>query len=915
MKSFLEEFTQRCLAQYPDLSQHTFVLPSRRAVNFLKKELVKQQEASHFLPRFFSIEEFVADVAEVELIDTITVLFEFYGIYLKVFPADKQESFETVYNWSQTLLQDFNEIDRHLIDAEDFFGNLANVKEIEHWSKAENPTPMVKNYLAFWRILPTLYTHLTSSLIEKKQVYQGLAYKLAVQNFDTYVSKNNQIFHFVGFNALNACEQAIFQKTLQLNRGEVVWDIDAHFLKDPQHPASTFMQAYQKQWKVSPSKPYNILPSTEDFTSPKQFFTYAIPKKIGQAKMVGQLLADLSPNQYSTTAVVLADENLLQPILNAIPETIQQVNVTMGLALAYTPLASLFHELIRMHLNEKEELFYKDIFLICEHPSFTAAFAEESSQLRSYFTENTILFISSSEFFEYVSATYAADFFKAMQLAFSPTHNHPMQLLKQCSQFALLLASLYQEDTLNLQYMHRFQKLFIQLTNVLSTTTYVETNRSLFSIYKDLLSFETLDFQGSPFQGIQVMGMLETRVLDFENLIITSVNEGILPQGKTENSYLPFDLKIAFNLPTYKDKDAVYAYHFFRLLQRAKNVHLLYNNDMTSVEKAEPSRFIRYLEVFPLPQHSLQQAVVSASTSATASRLETIPKTPRMMQQLEALFTYGISPSALTSYIRNPLDFYKSYLLHLDEVEEIEEEVSYRVYGNILHDTLQELYEPYQNKPLQKEDIMSFRKQYTSTLQQQFSQHFNAKAITKGKNLIQFEIAKQQCDRFFEMEWQTLTSHSLQLISIEKSRKISISIDGVAFPVYLKGKADRVDKIDDTYRIIDYKTGKVNTGDVLITPDWNNFTMDYKYSKAFQVLFYALLFQDELNDAPLQSGIISFKNLNEGFMPFGIKSTTTRGEKNYDVTAETLEEFKVHLKELIKEILNPNIPFQEKEIK
>ena len=912
MKGFLEEYVADCLLKEIPLSLQIFILPSRRAVNFFKRELVKQNPNNFFLPQLYSIEDFIAEIADVQIIETLPVLLEFYNVYLQVFPKDKQEAFETVYNWSQTLIQDFNEIDRHLINAEDFFGNLANVKELDHWSKTENPTHLVKNYLEFWRVLPKLYKQLAQSLHQKKQAYQGLAYKLAVENFDEFLNTSQKHLHFIGFNALNTSEQIIFQKTLQQQKGSVIWDIDADLLADKYHPASAFLRHYQTNWKFYLNKENQIVPSTNLYSAPKKIQSYAIPKKIGQAKMLGQILAKLPESEYSKTAIVLADESLLQPVLNSIPEQISKVNITMGLALQYTPLASFFEHILQLNLQDKTDLFYKEILQVCTHPSFKMAFPEESKKLKNYFVENNILTITRADFFNQFTADDKA-FQKVLQLVFSEKNNQPNQLLQSCLEICLVWKQQHQENALQLQYVYSFHKLFLQLKNLSQSTNYIQNNTAFFHIYKDILAHQTLDFKGSPFEGIQLMGMLESRVLDFENLIIVSVNEGVLPSGKSDNSYIPFDLKIAFNLPTYKDKDAIYAYHFFRLLQRAKQIHLLYNNDTSGGEKAEPSRFLRQLEVFPQPQHQYQHHLVSASAKASLKELQSIPKTAAVMDQLKGLFEYGISPSALTTYIRNPLDFYKKYVLKIKETDEIEEEVSYRVYGNILHDTLQHLYEKYIGKSIDKSVIDSFLLNYEQELWKQFSLHYNSEAIRKGKNLLAFEIAKQQCERFLHQELKTLEQHQLQIVAIEESRAIPFQIEGLNFPIQLKGKADRVDLLDGVFRIIDYKSGKVEARDLKVESDWANFTEDYAYSKAFQVLFYALLFTKEAQGKKMESGIFSFKSLNEGFLKFSKK--IERSHKTIDeITPEIMQDFEMHLKNLIKEILDPTIPFVEKEV-
>jgi len=430
----------------------------------------------------------------------------------------------------------------------------------------------------------------------------------------------------------------------------------------------------------------------------------------------------------------------------------------------------------------------------------------------------------------------------------------------------------------------------------------IQDFKVFYQIYQDMLSAETLDFEGSPYEGLQIMGMLETRVLDFKTIIITSVNEGVLPSGKSQNSFIPFDLKKAYHLPTFKEKDAIYAYHFFRLMQKAETCHFIYNNSTTGVEKAEKSRFLTQLETFSMPKHHITKYTVTSGTATRQQPLKQVNKTPEMLQMLKTLFQSGISPTALTTYIRNPIDFYERYILQLNETKEIEEDISYSTFGSAIHDCLEAIYKNQLSKVLTKNSIDNMLNTYPQFLLAEFHKKFTDDTLMYGKNLIDFEIAKQQVKRFLLQEKKSLETNSIKVIELESKDEALLSLDKLNLKVKLKGKVDRLDMINDQLRIIDYKTGKVESKQLKIPSDWQELTENYEYSKAFQVLFYALLKEDQLSENS-QAGIISFKNLNQGFMPCNAKNSNLK---------ELVANFKIELERLILDILDPKIPFTEK---
>jgi ATP-dependent helicase/DNAse subunit B len=436
----------------------------------------------------------------------------------------------------------------------------------------------------------------------------------------------------------------------------------------------------------------------------------------------------------------------------------------------------------------------------------------------------------------------------------------------------------------------------------------------MLGLFSELSASTSLDFEGDAYNGLQLMGVLETRVLDFENVIITSVNEGIFPSGKSNASFITYDLKQQFNLPLYNEKDAIYTYHFYRLLHRAKNVTLLYNNNSEGINTGEKSRFIRQLEVDNIPNHTIEKRILSPQVQIKTQHLRKIEKTEAVMNRIQEIASKGFSPSALTSYIRNPLDFYFQKILKLSEFEEVEENIATNTLGTIVHDTLEVFYKPLENTFLSKEKLLEMKGRIHEQVTSEFKKTFKGGTFSKGKNLIVFEVAKRYISNFIDREITEIEAgNKIKITKIETDLTLEIAISELNFPVKIHGKVDRVDEYNGQLRIIDYKTGLVTQGDVEII-DWEDLNQDYKFSKAFQILTYALMMNKEIPITNAEAGIISFKNLGSGFLKFGVKEKVGSRNKSQIITDETLQNFTVELKKLILEICDPNIPFTEKEI-
>lgn len=921
MTTFIFDVLAHLKEKRLNLTEITFILPSKRAGLFLKHQLYKFIDQPIFSPKILSIEEFVEDLSQLKKVNNTELLFLFYDSYLQLTPKDSVESFESFSKWGQVLLQDFNEIDRYLIPQENIFNYLSAIKDVEHqhWSLEEPQTEFIKQYLSFWNKLYSYYTHFTQSMLVNGMGYQGLVYREAVENIESYIQNNaNKTHVFLGFNALNTAEETIIQELLENQLAEIYWDIDKVFMDNKIHDAGLFARQHKTNWNYFNHNPFQWV--TEHYSTSKNIETNGIPKQVGQAKYIGNILKTIKQQQgtLQNTAVILGDESLLIPVLNSLPQNVDALNITMGLPLKSIPLASLFQSLFEIHKKGSKIFYFKDVIKIISHqfirPLFVDAHKDFALNILNTINSNNLVYITLEQL-----KTMIYQCHDLLDLLFSNWEVSVEHAIAKCSTLILALKNHLDLDKsgnlLALEYVFRFHTLFNELSRLNASYKHIKNVTTLYGVYKELLNSETLDFQGEPLQGLQIMGMLESRVLDFETIIISSVNEGLLPAGKTSHSFIPFDVKLENNLPTYKEKDAVYTYHFYRLLQRAKNIYILYNTEADVLVGGEKSRFISQLEIENI--HAIKHSIITPDVPITIPTLATIQKTNDVIHTLKSIAEKGFSPSSLTNYIRNPIDFYYEKILGVKQLEDVEETIAANTLGTVVHNTLEAFYKPLEGKILTVDIIKTLKQKITETVTLHFKAEYKAGDITKGKNLIIYEIAKRYVSNFLDIELKLLQAgNTIKILAIEAENRVPIHIPEINFNVNLTGKVDRVDEFNGITRIIDYKTGSVQQSQVDVIT-WEDLTTDYtKYSKSFQVLTYAYMMQQSNQiQLPVEAGIISFKNLSAGFIKFHKKDKSGYGAKKEAlITQDTLLDFEMELKKLIIEICNPNIDFIEKEL-
>ncbi|WP_333877818.1 PD-(D/E)XK nuclease family protein [Flavobacterium sp.] len=890
------------------------ILPNKRAKVFFLEELKKATTHNIFAPEIVSIEDFIQDIAGIRSIDNIELLFEFYHVYLSVTEKDQQESFETFANWAKTLLQDFNEIDRYLLEPDKVLKYLENIKEIEHWAvSVEKRTELIENYLVFWKKLPEYYHALYQYLLNKGIGYQGLIYREAVENLNHFSENNTRQFIFAGFNALNQAEEKIIQHLLALGTAKIYWDIDETLLNDTFHDAGLFQRKFKSEWIYYKTHPYEWI--VNDFTEPKNIHIIATSKAIGQAKIAGSLIEKHiteHPADLQNVAVILGEENLLLPVLHALPESVDALNVTMGFSSKNNPAQLLLAKLFKLHTNALSRnpnsyvLYYKDVLDILTHPLIEPYV--NARELVNKINKNNYTFITHKKLTELQSESHPL-----FEMLFRKWDINSVAVLENLSQILLQiknhLSYEIEDEKITNAFVYSVYKVINKMLTYFGNYPNIDDIKTLQAIYKQIIDVAEVSFEGEPLEGLQIMGVLESRVLDFETVIITSVNEGKFPAGKSTNSFIPYDVKRELGLPTFKEKDAIYTYHFYHLLQRAKNIYLIYNADSEGFDAGEKSRFITQLEVEKQPNHKITFHYFNPDVPNIAYQPMIVPKTARVLTRLSEIAATGFSPSSLTTYIRNPIQFYFERVLRIKETDEVEENIAVNTLGTIIHGALEELYKPFIGSLLTSSDIKSCFPKIDDEVLRQFKEVYKEGEIKKGRNLLAFEVAKRNVSNFLKLELDLLESgDEVQIVALEQTFERTITDSRLPIPVLIKGNVDRIELRNGKIRIIDYKTGKVDQKNVTLK-EWNGLTEDIKNDKIIQILAYAFMFEENAQGREIEVGIISFKNLKSGFLPFQFKPDKTI----IDIfSPEIRENYLDEIVILLQEIFDTEIPFEEK---
>lgn len=862
MQSFLNKLAKESISKFgANLGELTIVLPNRRAIVFLTEEFKKELTKSSWLPKFYSLEDFISTLGGYVQIDTIDLVFELYEIH-KQLEGDKAEPFEDFMGWGTTLLQDFNEIDRYMVDGSELFSFLTEAKALEIWELEEGGlTEFQHKYLRFWTKLGDYYQLFTKKLREKNTVYQGLGFRMVAENLPKNQIDTSaiSILIFAGFNALTTAESNILNYFKLKNKALVFYDADRYYLDDKFQEAGNFLRGHQLNDKEN----FNWI-SDHLLTDPKRVEIYGVNGNIGQAKLVGNLLTKTS----ESTAVVLSEEELLIPILEALPQRKLSTNVTMGYPINASPLFSWLESLIALYLNNisEEQLanyYHHDLITVLNHSVnqyFNKNITDELKVITQKITKEKIIFIDKIDL-QKLDDLLGIPFF-------NPTNNSPalfitnlLGLIKK-----LRIHGSQKFELLTIECLTELEKSFVRLQELIQETKDIINFKSLSELIKQVISNQTVSFVGEPLGGIQIMGVLESRTLDFENVILSSVNEGILPSGKTQNSFIPFDIKKKFDLPSYQEKDAIFAYHFYRLIQRAKNIKILYNTKVDQLQGGERSRFIEQLvHEFKTKnkKSELQEITIAPKPNSSIPNKAEIRNNDKIKKKLNSKLETNLSASALNSLLTCPLDFYYKYALKLSDDSGFDEKVQDNTLGTIVHNSLEDLYSNYLNKILIEEDFKKIKSELPTVLLKHFKIEVNSEAQF-GNHKLTLEVAKKFVLNQLNYDLQLVKDKKeLIILSVEQSYKHSFTIPNSNNTITLAGKVDRMDSLNGTKRIIDYKTGGVEASDL----NYTNLEklINGSKPKVVQLLLYKYMIEQSTKSG-VEVGIISLRKISNGFL-------------------------------------------------
>ena len=921
MESFLKLVTQDIYNKYSgDFSNICIVLPNKRPELYIQKYLSEISDKTIIVPKIFTINELVSNYSNLIELDDLTLTYKLFNSFKKYLKTN--EDFDKFYFWGQMLLNDFDDIDKELVDAEIIFKNLAEVKEYNFlfdylsdeqielielfWGafKTKKSSKNKQQFLEIWNKLYDIYTDFNKSLRTESFAYPGMIYRDVYNNLsEGKINFDYDKYIFVGFNALNKVEEEILSSLKKENKAEFYWDYDIFYTSHKNHEANHFLKKNLKKFPSQFENDFNNLTNTG-----KNVEIISVSSRVGQVKLIPDIIHQLQKDKdfdINSTAIVLADEELLVPLMYSLPQDVEHLNITMGFPFKATTVFNFINELISLqnNINKSQEFYFKDVKTILSNPLILQQNADDAKKIITKIVEDNLAYISRDEL---ILNDFYSRIFSICQ---------PQESIKYIIEILEILLENTKNANFEREFIFEAFKSLNKLQTLINTSGIELKTTTYFSIVKTVLSGLSIPFEGEPLGGLQIMGMLETRLLDFDNIIIISMNEGVLPKTGASPSFIPYNIRKAFKIPDIQYQDAIFAYYFYRLLQRAKNIKLIYNSAVSPQNK-EKSRFLTQIileNIFPVKEKN-----ISFETSVNNSQEIEIKKDKNVQEKLEN-FT-EISPSAINTYLDCRLKFYFKYIAGIKEPDEVTEELDPAVFGSILHEAMEFIYkDKEQTKELVTEvfidSVIKNNELVESTILKAFSNNFfNKKPVSKeklhGRNIIIFEVIKKYVVKLLEKDKQIAP---FTIYGLEKKYHFDIQLNNKK-TIKTGGTIDRINKKDDTISILDYKTGKVDVKfpDIESLFDVNN---KNRASAVLQTFIYseAFLFNNKTT-SKIMPGIIPVRNVFSDNFDTGIyhqidKKTSIAVEdyKNYR------EEFLFLLKNTVNQIFSSEENFSQTE--
>lgn len=842
MQRFLESCASYVYEKYQDnLQEICLVFPNRRSGVFFTAYLQKLLRKPVLGPEVTTVNELLLSLSNLRVPDHLWLISYLYDVYRK--KTGSSESFDDFYHWGEMLLADFDDTDKYLVDARDMFRNLAELKEIEQgfdyltesqklaltqfWGSVKNweQREHQKEFVSLWNSLYAVYDGFRSGLSSLGLGYGGMVIRDGIEKLDESFSKlTADKYLIVGLNVLNECEKTVFRWLVNQDKAEFFWDYDVYYHENKINDAGKFLRENVSEFP--PPGDFNL--DHDSFRKPKKIEIVSVSSSYGQSQVIPTFLEEKKLKEirkFDDLAIVLADETLLFPVLGAIPETAGKVNVTMGYSLKYSSLMgfiSLLRNLLQSTRNDTGKVsgfYYRPVFDLLNHQLLSRVETERiREQMQQWSVKNTL-------------------YIKAGELGFSPLHEAiftiPLDVSGYPDYFMRILERLYHQFADNeankmtreliFHLYAAFEKLRGVMTDPAIPESVILSPSIFFRLLNQYLGQVSVPFEGEPLAGIQVMGILETRCLDFENLIIIGLNEEIWPRAFTAPSMIPYNIRKAFGLPGIDDQDAMYSYYFYRLIQRAKNVTASWNTIREGTTGGELSRYAFQLKLHS--PHEVQGRSLDYPFSGKTTSTIAVPSGKEISQLLLNRNSEGraLSPSAIIQFLTCRLKFYFKFVLQLEEPDEISEEIDRRTFGNLFHKAVENLYQPLVGKTIDQKTFTDLSKD-TVALESAIRRAFATEYFKKGepdagsiefdgKALLIFSTLRTYLRNMVQADSEKAP---ITLFSLESSfyHVFPVEIDGVVRDIKIGGKIDRLDQSDGIVRVIDYKTGSLDTADL-----------------------------------------------------------------------------------------------------
>lgn len=839
-------------------SVFTVLFPTRRAALIFKITFAQQLHHASLLPSVYSISDFIAHYTPQRIVEKKELLLQFYTIYKKHF---SETDFRTFAPWGEMILSDFDEADRYLIDHQTLFADLKSYKEIESLFQddeqqaeqlrkffamfLQEPTKLQQKFAEIWNKLPLLYEELFSQLQAENKTTEGHAMnKMALSPETYFAGLNTSTTVFAGFYALTPAEKNIFE-FVQQRKGLIRWDADEYYVDSPDQEAGLFFRnntLIQKEFKHKS----NLFRTLE-----KNVRITGVPLVTGQVKYMGQQLKKmLKENKLNPdkTAIVLNDESLLPQVLQSIPEEIEELNITMGYPYSNTQMFRFVHlleELKRMSVikGKKTLLHFQSFLHLLQHPY--------SALIPAWMNDNTEghgTYIPMEELID--DAKYFLEQWLLNENVFEKhlaVYNKITVYLQSVKSGELNVAAFMLNE------LEELNALTNRYKNILDY-------HSQEMLIEELYNTTRIPFSGEPVKGLQIMGFLETRVLDFENIFVLNANEGSLPKTNRHHSFIPYTLRKSFNLPTYTEQDAISAYHFWRLLQRASHIELLYNTQTNEFAGGERSRYL--LQLFyeiksRLSNWKISHELIIPPLQKINYINPEIKRSEELTKELKKLYNTDklkFSATSLQSFIYCSLQFYFSYIKKIKEPDSFDEEIDGAVVGEILHQAIQNLYDVEKNKTFNKKDAALMKKKIQPLVLEAIRQKFDKHYQHRGYTFIIEKIIEKYIERIVDTD---LTLPPFEIIETEKSHEVKLTLkDNVSATI--KGKFDRIDKTAEGFRIVDYKTGK---DELQSKYSIEQIFSEPKYKINLQLMLYNWLAERSNYNGSITSGIYPLRSI------------------------------------------------------